>query len=293
MRYGLPSTRNSCASITVVPIIVRTETRNGIHTRSAVDRRQPDFDVLVLGHELGRRPVGAVAGDRHVAGGADGDRPVVALRLGAALADIGEVDVEAGVAVEDRDLAVAGLGRRHRRPRPAPEPPPRRPGRRRSARRAARAAPGRASRRTAGRCRRPVTALAASAMRIVRVIWSNWRRSWRRSPATRGPRRSRRCPVEAPRALARQPREPGELGVGVESRSSTATGWRRDWRADRQADQRDAVGGVQHVGVGRPRRGRAPPPRHGEAQRELPVDRGVIRRHSSSSANCAAWMPRI
>ena len=47
----------------------------------ALDRRQPDFEVLVFGHEFGRWAVAAVAGDRHVANGADDDWPVVALGL--------------------------------------------------------------------------------------------------------------------------------------------------------------------------------------------------------------------
>ena len=82
--------RNSCASITVVPIIVRTETRKGIQHVVAGDRRQPDFQVLVIGHEFGRRPVAAMAGYRDVAGRADRHRAVVALRRHRALADISE-----------------------------------------------------------------------------------------------------------------------------------------------------------------------------------------------------------
>ena len=49
-----------------------------------------------------------MAGDRHVAEGADGHGAAVARRGHAPLADIGQEDVEAGVAVKHRDGAVAG-----------------------------------------------------------------------------------------------------------------------------------------------------------------------------------------
>ena len=98
---------NSDASITVMPIIVRAETRNGNNTCALGDRRQPHFEVLVVGHELRRRAIAAMAGDRHVANRADGDRPVVALGRDVALADVGQIDVEARVAVEHRNLAIA------------------------------------------------------------------------------------------------------------------------------------------------------------------------------------------
>ena len=79
------------------------------HMRAG-DRRQPHFEVLVVGHELGRRAIAAMAGDRHVANGADGDRALVALGGNVALADVGQIDVEARIAVEHRNLAIARGG---------------------------------------------------------------------------------------------------------------------------------------------------------------------------------------
>ena len=47
-----------------VPTIVLIDILNGASARGAGDRREPDLHVAVLRHELGRRAVLAMAGDR-------------------------------------------------------------------------------------------------------------------------------------------------------------------------------------------------------------------------------------
>ena len=103
-RRGIPAPRRPSCRSSCGP-------RRGTGSRRGrFDRREPDLQVLVIGHELGRRAVAAMAGYRHVPGRADGDRTVVAFRLRVALADIGEVNVEPGVAVEDRNVRLHAAG---------------------------------------------------------------------------------------------------------------------------------------------------------------------------------------
>src|ERR1700722_13706244 len=58
------------------------------------DWRQPDLEVLVVGHEFGRGAIATMTGYRDVAGGANDDGTVVALRRHRPLANIRQVDIE-------------------------------------------------------------------------------------------------------------------------------------------------------------------------------------------------------
>ena len=98
----------------------------------------------------------------------------------------------------------------------------------------------------------PFTALPASAMRIVRVICELAAVVAKVSGDTR-PSTIAPFPVEAPRALAKQARKPGQFGVRVDHVARRRQDGVETGRADRQADQRNTVGGVHEVGLARPR----------------------------------------
>ena len=151
------------------PTIVLIDTWNGASAGSPRDRGEPDLDVAVFRHVFRRRPVLAMAGDRRIAHIADGDRAAVALGLDLAARRVAELEVEAGVAVENRQRAIAG-GRRDSRPRPG-----RGRRKRRRDRWFARCPAGRSGTRSGaspngGEMSTPATALFFIAMRIVRVM---------------------------------------------------------------------------------------------------------------------------
>ena len=94
----------------------------------------------------------------------------------------------------------------------------------------------------------PVTALPASAMRIVRVMLrtgGDGRESRGRDMA----RDDRALTGRGAAGVGEKLREAGELGVGVDRIARRAELRVEIGRADRQADQRNAIGRMQHVGA--------------------------------------------